>query len=269
MIPWVFLLLVAGSHSAPTHNETKSSLKVSRIKGGTYADIREVPYQAQIICNGKLICGASIIDKYWLISAAHCFNECKNNMWVMIGSSTKETGYPYKVQSIIVHENYDKITFDNDISLLKLSRPIEPNVNGNVKTILIAVKDPKVGDDITVSGYGEVAYGKQGEPDLKKLTIPIISHTKCQIFYPEMTNNMFCAGYLGYSDDSCRGDSGGPAVTVKGGHYYLTGIVSFGVFCGMQSGYVTNDSLPIYYPGVYVKVRNYIPWIRAVTNLVI
>ncbi|XP_023246051.1 vitamin K-dependent protein C-like [Copidosoma floridanum] len=247
-------------------NETKSSLKVSRIKGGTYADIREVPYQAQIICNGKLICGASIIDKYWLVSAAHCFNECKNNMWVMIGSSTKETGYRYDVQSIIVHENYDKITFDNDISLLKLSRPIEPNVNGNVKTILIAVKDPKAGDDITVSGYGEVAPGVAGDEYLKEVIVPIISHKNCRLYFPKVTDNMFCAGYLVRPNDACGGDSGGPAVVVYNGFLYLVGIVSFGKACGTM-GFV-NYKLT-YYPGVYVKVRNYIPWIRAVTNLVI
>ena len=56
--------------------------------------------------------------------------------------------------------------------------------------------------------------------------------------------------------DSCRGDSGGPLMTIsidknRDVHWYAAGVVSFGPSpCGMEN-----------WPGVYTKVSKYVPWI--------
>lgn len=66
----------------------------------------------------------------------------------------------------------------------------------------------------------------------------------------KVTDNMFCAGEGG--EDTCRGDSGGPAVI--GGK--LAGIVSFGLECGSKE-----------FPGVYTRVHAYRDWIAEKTGL--
>lgn len=56
--------------------------------------------------------------------------------------------------------------------------------------------------------------------------------------------------------DSCRGDSGGPLMTIsadKSGeiNWYAAGVVSFGPSpCGMEN-----------WPGVYTRVSKYVNWI--------
>ena len=70
--------------------------------------------------------------------------------------------------------------------------------------------------------------------------------------YGGITDNMICAGFDEGGKDSCQGDSGGPFVCMENGNPVITGVVSFGIGCARAD-----------FPGVYAKVTNYLPWIRA------
>lgn len=45
---------------------------VSSIYGGTSADIADFPYQLSLRREGDHLCGASIIDGKWALTAGHC-----------------------------------------------------------------------------------------------------------------------------------------------------------------------------------------------------
>ena len=67
---------------------------------------------------------------------------------------------------------------------------------------------------------------------------------------------MICAGSPSGGIDSCQGDSGGPFIcTGPNGQGVLTGVVSFGVGCGLAS-----------HSGVYARTTAVLDWINA--NLV-
>ena len=56
--------------------------------------------------------------------------------------------------------------------------------------------------------------------------------------------------------DNLKGDSGGPLIEKRGGTYFLIGIVSYGVPCGVKD-----------YPTIYTKVSRYMTWINSKVKL--
>lgn len=66
---------------------------------------------------------------------------------------------------------------------------------------------------------------------------------------------MCAGGSRGF--DSCRGDSGGPLMTIdntaKMPYWFLAGIISFGPSpCGQEN-----------WPGVYTRVGSFVDWIES------
>lgn len=68
----------------------------------------------------------------------------------------------------------------------------------------------------------------------------------------KIADSQICAGGV-KGKDSCRGDSGGPLMTISAdkANWYTVGIVSFGPTpCGFEN-----------WPGIYTRVANYVDWI--------
>lgn len=88
------------------------------------------------------------------------------------------------------------------------------------------------------------------------MVVPIIARSKCQSYLGGRVNtHMLCAGYESGGKDSCQGDSGGPLVCYTNSHWWLQGIVSWGIGCAERQK-----------PGVYVDVKEYVQWIQARTG---
>lgn len=88
---------------------------------------------------------------------------------------------------------------------------------------------------------------------LQKLYVPILDQEACKTSYMEfnITDEMFCAGYLNATKDACTGDSGGPLV-LDG---KLFGIVSWGIGCAELNR-----------PGVYSYIPKFKDWIQETIN---
>lgn len=56
----------------------------SRIVGGSVASVNSWPWQAMLIdTDGKQFCGGSLVDRHWVVTAAHCMRG-KSSSYVKI-----------------------------------------------------------------------------------------------------------------------------------------------------------------------------------------
>ncbi|RMC12960.1 hypothetical protein DUI87_10487 [Hirundo rustica rustica] len=136
-----------------------------------------------------------------------------------------------------------------------------PNAPADINNHVIPVCLPKENsvlggrEECYVTGWGDTK-GTPGGGYLKETGFPVIENKICN--RPEFLNGRvqkheLCAGNIHGGTDTCQGDSGGPLVCLDQDKFVQHGVTSWGLGCAQPMK-----------PGVYVRVSNYIPWIRSV-----
>ena len=239
----------SGDHIFPFFTGIRTD-ETAKITGGTNADISEFPWQIYLEAD-NFVCGGSIISEEWIITAAHCtkgeFNEPvpASQMTVTVGANNPRNssqGKEYLVSEVIVNENFDTGTLNNDIALLRLSEPVDfPNA---VPIKLISEKDVEAGATdpgviAWVTGYGLIETDPEIYPaSLQKVQMPIVTNEQASIVWNFIPETTMMAGYRSVTKDACAGDSGGPLIVPVTGGYKLAGLVSWGSSnCNTYGGY--------------------------------
>ncbi|XP_075071857.1 trypsin-like isoform X2 [Mixophyes fleayi] len=240
----MFILLCILGLSVPIDNDDK-------IVGGYTCPEDSIPYQVSLNV-GYHFCGGSLINTLWVVSAAHCY---QSRIQVRLGEHNIEVleGPEQFIKSykVIPHPQYDPHVLDNDIMLIRLSKPAR--LNTRVQPVSLPTHCDVPGTPCLISGWGNTLSNAVNYPDLLQcLEAPILGDQLCHDAYPgKITDNMICMGYLEGGKDSCQGDSGGPVVC----NGELQGVVSWGYGSALYG-----------YPGVYTKVCNYVSWIEETIN---
>lgn len=246
-------LLGMGSLAAATPNVRPS------IVGGTESTPGSRPIVVSLHKNGSHYCGGTLINKDWVVTAAHCFSSTSTSPWtVVIGRQdlTTSAGEAITVSQIIKHPSYNSSTSDNDITLLKLSRSATAVSRfAALPTVDQMNTNGAPGQNVTTMGWGALTEGGSSPTRLREVTVPVVSNATCNAaasYNGTITGNMICAGLAAGGKDSCQGDSGGPLIFNAGGTDVLAGVVSFGDGCARPNKY-----------GVYTRVVNYVGWING------
>lgn len=127
--------------------------------------------------------------------------------------------------------NDPSVTPEHDVSILKLSEPIESSQS--VQYAQVASSDPAAGSTGTVAGWGLTEPNGSETPDtLMKIDLDLVSRPDCVEAYDsatgggvEITEQHICYGAI-LDEGTCNGDSGGP---IYSGNGTVVGIVSFGL----------------------------------------
>ncbi|XP_022375408.1 serine protease 52-like [Enhydra lutris kenyoni] len=259
LLPWIHssLALTCGQRksSRPEKSETLE------IVGGEPADITDFPWQVSILHRRRHICGGSILSRWWILTAAHCFiNRHKSDLEII--HSERSTGTKkskrMKVDKLITHPYFDSWLLDNDIALLLLKSPLKLDAK-KVPICLSEVTDIESWRNCWVTGWGITVPMKSMSQQLNKVSLDLVKWETCSSVMYVLTRNMLCARNAEEGKDACQGDSGGPLVCQKKNNesiWYQLGIVSWGEGCGQKEK-----------PGVYTKVSNYLLWIDTETTL--
>merc|ERR1712149_157740 len=247
----------------------------NRIVGGKEVNPKgKLPYQVFFQgcagTRGCSICGGTIVNKRFVLTAAHCYNSMFATMHVIVGEHTVCRGIPQgspneggkliKVKKMTLHPDYNSRTIDNDIAVLELAEDL--TFTKKIKPACLPSSETKdySGSATTVSGWGgTIGYGPNDQQPqqprqctLKETIVKLIagSDPMCSKYLKTSSSKIkLCA--FAKDTDACQGDSGGPLTVSENGKYTLVGVVSYGSGCASSST-----------PGVYVRVQGYLPWIK-------
>ncbi|XP_009920512.1 plasminogen [Haliaeetus albicilla] len=234
----------------------RPKLCAQRIVAGCISHPHSWPWQISLRTRfGMHFCGGTLIDPQWVLTATHCLEK---SSWpaaykVYLGLH-RERASEASVQKRDVAKLF-KEPHGADIALLKLSSPAI--INNHVIPVCLPKENSVLGgrEECYVTGWGDTK-GTGGDGYLKETGFPVIENKVCN--RPEFLNGRvkkheLCAGNIHGGTDSCQGDSGGPLVCLDQDKFVQHGVTSWGLGCAQPMK-----------PGVYVRVSNYIPWIKSI-----
>ncbi|XP_066252002.1 ovochymase-like [Euwallacea similis] len=226
---------------------------VKRIIGGDVATQHEYPFQAALyiyVYITQYFCGGSLVAPNWVLTAAHC-TQWATNITVVLGahdlSKEEDSRIVYATTKYVIHENWNSMTFQNDVSLVRL--PEKVTLSNYIDIVPVAAgTNLYTGQTSVTLGWGLTIAGYYST-ELRYVDAPVISNNECKSY--EDYANYIVDHHLCTSGEgtvgSCNGDSGGP-ILVNGTQI---GLVSFGV---------TNCSAG--YPSVNTRLTEFYTWIN-------
>ncbi|XP_057564427.1 serine protease 38 [Hippopotamus amphibius kiboko] len=260
--------VAAMAHRHPTSEEVDFSPDVAcgqrymqgKIMGGMDTLERKWPWQVSVHYAGFHICGGSIINEYWILSAAHCFDRNRNteafDIYVglvdlrVAGSHTQW----FEVNKVIIHPTYEVYhPVGGDIALVQLKTRIV--FSDSVLPICIAPPDVNLSNvPCWATGWGSISQQGDTTDKLQEVQLPLVPLRLCQLLYGHPSHilpDMLCAGDIRDLKTACEGDSGGPLVCEFNHIWIQIGVVSWGHGCAYPM-----------YPAVYARVSYFSEWIH-------
>ncbi|XP_043267826.1 trypsin-7-like [Venturia canescens] len=232
---------------------------MQKIIGGEPTIIEKYPYVVSLQENGTFFghdfehfCGGNIINEKWILTAAKCcYGKKPSQFHVRLGSKLYYTGGRiHEIESIEIHPNYDEITWDYDVGLLKLRETII--FSEKVQPIRLPKADCvlQAGSILEIVGWGSTKLLGLPSNVLYRNSMLTINRSECESVYsPDaLTDRMFCVLREGHGP--CIGDTGSPAV-IDG---VLIGVASWSQSCAYK------------YPTAYARLPEMVDWIIKVTG---
>lgn len=185
---------------------------------GNIPDFEEFPYTVFIEIFGRsqlTTCGGAIVNKEWILSAAHCVTGPIKGITITAGAvNLKNTRYIQKRRGkrVIIHKKHQpKRLGKNDISLIQTENPYI--FTKQVNYIIIAQEPWFIGTskECIVGGWGQTE--KTPHPDQMRV-IDVIAErslSACPCAKVEEVMNIICA-LSDKKQTPCYGDSGNPLV---------------------------------------------------------
>ncbi len=275
----VHLAVALGALGVAAPTAAAGDRAAPRIVGGVPTDIASAPWQVALWNPSRgtpaagQFCGGTVVGPRTVVTAAHCVVDAKTGavsaptlLRVLAGTGHLRSGGEPKygsevrdvaVSTVGVHGSYSAATIDYDAAVLTVGSDL---FTGSATATIAPLALPSSGGRpadgalVAVSGWGDTTSQDQTHSlipnypvDLRGVETHVVSQRACNRAYGgQITDRMICAGEPLGGKDSCSGDSGGPLSATIAGTRVLSGIVSFGIGCGLAewAGVYANTADP-------------------------
>lgn len=233
----------------------QSSFASPSIVGGQRVTAEERPWVVKITNKGEMWCSGSVLNEYWIISAAHCFDRSgkKENFEILGGGSgnIKDLISLSFVDKVVVHPRVDLalIKLMEPIRFDKGLAPIEILDSLGIDFVSFGALGNKDAPKVHISGWGHTTAQFKKPEELSSITLPAFRTDELTTAQKPYFFNRFpqylSTGHIAVMKNgatTCTGDSGTGWTMVQDNKHYLVGVHSAGDFCrsisiAVETGY--------------------------------
>jgi hypothetical protein len=226
------------ARSAPIHSHTRTGFfmnlfntMLSRIINGVESRPNGWPWLVSIGVryrgptglwqNRTHICGGTLIEPSHVLTAAHCLEQKIDDRYVPFTSTNPNlesffvlrigihdirltrSDEVYGARRIFVHERFVSSTFENDIAIIRLDRPV--TITEHTLPVCLPSTNISPGAQVTVAGWGTVAETSRVHSNvLRQANVNILPATNCRVYMDVHydTSKQLCAAALDWSKDT-------------------------------------------------------------------